>query len=171
MKAKIWKQPAVNRWMDKEVRYVPMKVKAKVAQSCPTFCDPMDYTVHGILQVRILVWVAVPFFRGSSQPRDWTQVFCSAGRFFTSWATREAIYIYKNVCIYIYKTHVLYIYKNKHICLSWFISPCHRAKHFASEMNILGIVIYLNMLVHRDVPYKDKCDWVFLTRISISDSS
>ena len=40
----------------------------KVAQSCPTLGDPMDYTVHGILQVRILEWVAVPFSRGSSQP-------------------------------------------------------------------------------------------------------
>ena len=45
------------------------KVKVKVSQSCPTLCDPMDYTVHGILQVRILEWVAFPFSRGSSQPR------------------------------------------------------------------------------------------------------
>ena len=46
----------------------------KVTQSCPTVCDPMDYTVHRILQVRILEWVAFPFSRGSSQPRDQTQV-------------------------------------------------------------------------------------------------
>ena len=45
-------------------------VKVKVAQSCPTLCDPMDYTVHGILQARILEWVAFPFFSGSNQPRD-----------------------------------------------------------------------------------------------------
>ena len=45
-------------------------MKVKVTQSCPTHCDPMDYTVHGILQVRILEWVAIPFPRGSSQPRD-----------------------------------------------------------------------------------------------------
>ena len=50
----------------------------------------MDYTVHGILQARILKWVAFPFSKGSSQPRDQTQVSCIAGRFFTSWATREA---------------------------------------------------------------------------------
>ena len=49
-----------------------------------------DYTVHGILQDRILEWVAFPFSRGSSQPRDWIQVSCIAGRFFSSWATREA---------------------------------------------------------------------------------
>ena len=49
----------------------------------------MDYTVHGILQTRILEWVAFAFSfsRGSSQPRDWTQVSCLAGGFFTSWAT------------------------------------------------------------------------------------
>ena len=62
----------------------------KVAESCPTLCDPTDYTVHGILQARILEWVAFPFSRGSSQPRDQTQVSHIAGRFFTSWATREA---------------------------------------------------------------------------------
>ena len=45
-------------------------VKVKVAPSCPTLSDPMDYTVHGILQAIILEWVAVPFSRGSSQPRD-----------------------------------------------------------------------------------------------------
>ena len=45
----------------------------KVVQSCPTLCDPMDYTVHGILQARIMEWVAFPFSRGSSQPRDQTR--------------------------------------------------------------------------------------------------
>ena len=47
-----------------------MAMKVKVAQLCPTLCDPMDYAVHGILQVRILERVAVPFSRGSYQPRD-----------------------------------------------------------------------------------------------------
>ena len=46
-----------------------------------------------ILQARILEWVALPFSRGSSQPRDQTQVSCIAGRFFTVWATREALMI------------------------------------------------------------------------------
>ena len=63
----------------------------KVAQSCLTLCDSMDYTAHGILQARILEWVAVPFSRGSSQSRDQTQVSRIAGGFFTSWATREAL--------------------------------------------------------------------------------
>ena len=47
-----------------------MKKKVKVAQSCLTVCYPMDYTVHGILQARILEWGAFPFSSGSSQPRS-----------------------------------------------------------------------------------------------------
>ena len=63
-------------------------MKVLVIQSCPALCDPMDCSlpgsfVHGILQARILEWVAIPFFRISSQPRDRAQVFCFAGRFFT----------------------------------------------------------------------------------------
>ena len=61
-----------------------MVVKVKVAQLCPTLCDPMDYTVHGILHARILEWVAFPFSWGSSQPRDQNQLFHIAGGFFTS---------------------------------------------------------------------------------------
>ena len=66
------------------------KSEAKVAQLCPTLCNPMDYTVHGILQARILEWVVIPFSRGSFQPGNWTQVPRIAGGFFTSWAPREA---------------------------------------------------------------------------------
>ena len=70
-----------------------------VAQLCPTLCDPMDcnppgFSVHGILQARILEWVAISRGfsppRASSRPRDWTQVSCIAGGFFTSWATMGA---------------------------------------------------------------------------------
>ena len=61
-----------------------LAVAVKVAQSCPALWDPTDYTVHGILQARILEWVAFPFSKGSFQPRGLTQVSCIAGRFFTS---------------------------------------------------------------------------------------
>ena len=67
-----------------------MRIRVKVSQSWLTLCNPMDYTVHATLQARILEWVVFPFSRGSSQPRDWTQDSRIAGRFFTSWATREA---------------------------------------------------------------------------------
>ena len=56
----------------------------EVAQPYLTLCDHMDYTVHGVLQARILEWVAIPFSSGSSQPRDGTQVSHIAGRFFIS---------------------------------------------------------------------------------------
>ena len=65
-------------------------VQVKVAESYPTLCHPVDYTVHGILQARILKWVARSLLQGIFQPRDGTQVSLIAGGFFTSWATREA---------------------------------------------------------------------------------
>ena len=71
-------------------------VHAKSIQSCPTLCNPMDCSlpdssVRGILQARILEWVAMSSQRGSSQPRDWTHISyitALAGRFFTT------IYVY-----------------------------------------------------------------------------
>ena len=66
------------------------EVKVKVAQSCPILCHPMDSTVRGVLQARILEWVAFPFPGGSSQPGDQTQVSRIAGRFFTNWAISQA---------------------------------------------------------------------------------
>ena len=74
---------------------VCMCVCVLAAQLCLTLCEPMNCSlpgssVHGILQARTLEWIAIPFFRGSSPPRDRTQVSCIAGRFFTVWATREA---------------------------------------------------------------------------------
>ena len=78
-----------GRLLLKESWWRRWDVKVKVTQSCPTLCSPMDYTVDGILQARILEWVAFSFSRGSSQPRDRTQVSNFAGGFFTSWATRK----------------------------------------------------------------------------------
>ena len=64
--------------------------EAKVTELCPTLCDSMNCTVPEILQARILECITFPFSRGLSQPRDQIQVFLIAGRFFTSWAIREA---------------------------------------------------------------------------------
>ena len=68
---------------------------SEVAQSCLTLCDPVDCnppgsSAHGILQARVLEWVAISFCRGSSWSRDQTQVSRIAGRCFNVWATREA---------------------------------------------------------------------------------
>ena len=69
------------------------KVKSEVTQSCLTPCDPMDRSllgssVQGIFQARVLKWVAIPFSRGCSWPRNWTQVSRIVGRRFTLWVTR-----------------------------------------------------------------------------------
>ena len=78
-----------------------------VAQSCLTLCDPMDCSppgssVHGVFPTRILEWIAIPFSRGSSWPRDRSPVSCIAGGFFPIWATREAAF---NVLIVYYHCH------------------------------------------------------------------
>ena len=70
---------------------------AFITQSCLTLCNPMDCTVPGILQARILEWADFPASGASSQPRDQTQVSHIVGGFFTSWATREAPRILEGV--------------------------------------------------------------------------
>ena len=73
-------------------RPLTQKVKVKVAQSCPTLCDPMYF-----LQARILEWAAFPFSKGSSQPRDWTLVSRIASGFFPNWAIREVWKFFANI--------------------------------------------------------------------------
>ena len=82
-----------TKWVTKESGELRGSVTLAV-QLCPTLCDPVDCSppgssVHGILWTRTLEWVAVPFSRGSSRCKDWTRVSHIAGRFFTTWATRE----------------------------------------------------------------------------------
>ena len=74
---------------------IERKKESEVAQSCPTLCNPMDCklpgsSVHGILQARILGWVAIPFFL----------ISCIADRFFTVWATREALCGCVCICVH-----------------------------------------------------------------------
>ena len=120
----------IHRALEKALAYTQNSWKVKVVQSCLTLCHPMDYTVHGILQARILEWITFPLLQrifptqgsnpvlshcrlilyqlshkgsprmlgwgaypsssGSSQPKDRTSVSYIAGRFFTTWAIREA---------------------------------------------------------------------------------
>ena len=76
--------PQPNIELSDTTLYFKLKVKVKVTQSCPTLCNPMDSKVHGILQARLLKWVAFPFSRVSSQPRDRTHISHIAGGFLTS---------------------------------------------------------------------------------------
>ena len=93
-----WDSPGKNTEVGRHFLLQCMKVKSerKVAQSYPTFSNPMDCSppgssVRGFLQARILEWVAISVSRGSSKSRDYTQVSCIAGRFFTFWATRKSL--------------------------------------------------------------------------------
>ena len=95
-----WDSPGKNTGVGCHFLLQCMKVKSEseVAQSCPTPSDPTDSSlpgssVHGILQARVLEWVAIPFSKGSSQPSNQTQVSCIAGGFFT-FCSREALILY-----------------------------------------------------------------------------
>ena len=73
--------------------------ESEVTHSCPTLCNPMDCSlwgspIHGIFQGKVLAWVSTSFSRVSSQPRDWTEVSCMAGRLFTIWTTKEAHHVH-----------------------------------------------------------------------------
>ena len=108
------------------VRMKSESVSRSVVSDSLWLCDcslPGSF-VHGILQARILEWVAIPFSRGSSRPRDPTQVSCIAGRFFTIWATREVpwihntyfhAYIYMYLCLSLSSKDCLALYMHTHV--------------------------------------------------------
>ena len=104
---------------------------SEVAQSWLTFgdlvdCSPPGSSIHGILQARILEWIAISFSRGSSQPRDRTQVSCIAGRHFNLWATRKALHIVsKSVSLHI----VSPLNTNEFCSKSTFISPTSHPRY------------------------------------------
>ena len=109
-----------------------VKLKVLVTQSCPTLCDSVDCSppgssACGILQARILEWVAISFSRGSSQLKDRTQVSCIAGRFFTVWVTRKG-----HILVFITKVLL-------HLCL---MQICNFT--FVNYVNIIGLSPPLN---------------------------
>ena len=75
-------------------------------------CSLPGSSVHGILQPRILEWVAIPFSKGFSWPRDWTWVSCIVGRFFTTWVNMEALY---GLYLYYKIIYIQQLYKYIHI--------------------------------------------------------
>ena len=92
-----WMREWVNwKWLLKKQHLDMKNPESEVAQSCPTLCNSMDCSapgplVQGIFHARILEWVAIPFSRRPSRPRDWTQVSHIVGRCLTVWATKEAL--------------------------------------------------------------------------------
>ena len=112
-------------------------MKVKVTQLCWILCDPLDCSlpdssIQGILLVKYWSGLAVPFSRGSSKPRNWTQVSCTAGRFFTIWATGEAQWISKDniiffcLCFELWETVIL------HVIVYYLLS--FPIQHYVSEM-------------------------------------
>ena len=107
-------------------------VNSESAQSYPTLCDPMycsppGSSIHGILWAGIQEWVAISFSRGVSQPRDWTQVSCIAGRRFNIWATREAQGVCRCVDLsqaFLFCSIDLYFCLCASTILSWWLYPC-----------------------------------------------
>ena len=97
-----------------------------VAKACPTLCDPMDcslpeFSVLGILQARILEWVAVFFSRGSSWSKDWTCISCTGGGFFNAEPPEKPIYM----CAYVLRNIYIYILKTPNMSWSPSLSlPC-----------------------------------------------
>ena len=138
------KEAKVKQKWTRVIRYL-----AYFAQSCPTLCDPMDYKVHGILQAWILEWVAFPFSRGSSQPRDRSQVSCIAGRFFTNWAIREVLLACSLRVIIHFRTlsfdSFWYIKWNRNI--SWNRDRCPVLLTGSRLLNLFGSILFFLLWV------------------------
>ena len=103
----------------------------KVTQLSLTLCDPLDYTVHGILQARILEWVAFPFSRGSSQPRDQTQVSCIAGGFSHCKFPHLQLSPKRSPCIYWYVLCILW-------SREWQPTPVFLPGKFHGQRSLMG---------------------------------
>ena len=105
--------------------YMHMYTEGEVAQSCPTLCDPMvcsllGFSVHGIFHARVLEWVTISFSRGSSRPRDWTQVSRIVGRRFYHLSHQERYcYILYEICRpWIYIVLVTFLDK-RYLYIKW----------------------------------------------------
>ena len=98
-----WACPEKGKCCFWAAKMLEKKFESLVSRSCPTLCDPMDWSlpgssVHGIFQVRILDWVAISFSRGFSRPRDQTWACHIVDRCFTIWATRKVLKCWRVVC-------------------------------------------------------------------------
>ena len=134
-------------------------------------------SVHGIFQARTLEWVSISFSRGPSWPRDWTQVSCIAGRFFTDWATREPyiyIWLYKRVEIYIYLHSFLDSISLLVITKYWTEFPVLCSKflilyHFYAQMCVFS---WMTILDVSTLPLNDlSLKWIRLLLFALVEGS
>ena len=121
--------------------------KVKVTQSCPTLFDSMDYTVHGILQARILEWVAFPFSMGFSPARNRTRVSCTAGRFFINWAIREMEQNTLTVKLFVLKYLHISIFKKWELRMVSIYAICCKCTKYQAFVNIFSIK---NIMFHTE---------------------
>ena len=113
-------------------------IKMLVSSSVMTFCNPIDcsmpgYCVHGILQARILEWIAIPFSRGSFQPRDQTwDLICTAERFFTTWATRGPYsYLFQPILKFpLYNLCSRFNFQDCFLIFIFYVFECGVCSHF-----------------------------------------
>ena len=168
------------------------KVKVLVTQSCLTLCNPRECSppgssVHWISQARILEWVAITFSRGSSQPRDQTQVSCIAGRFFTVWTPRKSSSedyrsYYKNQLLSVFRaTDILFgsfyvlalgLTWISWWCSSWLPKQFHFPQIISQWLPISKLPgpqnIYLNKICSQSMApksYEKKWKWKSLSRV------
>ena len=128
--------------------------EVKVTQLCLTLCDPMDYTVRGILQTGILDF---PFSSRSSLPRNQTGVSCIAGGFFTNWAMREAQVLDKHFIIFFFFFLNMFIIQ---MILTWLWYVLQRVVGKALAFNTLL------PLVQRKIYIFSECEWNKLLKTS-----
>ena len=122
-----------------------------VPKSCPALCKPMDCSppgscVHGISQARILEWVAISCFRGSSWPSDWIQVSYIAGRFFTTEPPGNTSFNHSTPVYFYWDIHFFFIWLWVTIwCL--FISSCRTASGISCKagLKVINTILYLKM--------------------------
>ena len=130
-----WLDKKWSRWQNRKTLSLPPP-KWSESESCRVMSNslgPHGYTVHGILQARILEWVAVPFSKGSCQPRDRTLVSCIAGVFFTSWTTKGAHLLPR--------AHQNYNYLQSNIGKIWKLAEkmFYNWKHKVTKKHIRGV--------------------------------
>ena len=131
--------------------YWILKVKMQVTQPCLTLCDPLDYIVHGILQAKILEWVAYPFFSRSSQPRNQTGVSCIAGGFFTNWAIREA----HEFCVDLY---IFFCWSGPPVCSQWAFCMHFCVWRCVPDLSVERDILHIHLLFRHLVLY---LKWIF----------
>ena len=106
-------------------------------------CSLPDSSVHGILQARVLEWVGIPFSRGSSWPKEWTQVSCFADRYFTAWATKEAL---KVPLFPLYSEKVVFLNIEFKVDSSFLSAQEKRVAYFWPPWFLMGSPQYLNCI-------------------------